>query len=240
MIKKIIALIKENKENQRHIIRQNEELIWANVFHDSIRDKSHLQNLSLNIGRWAGGYSFFYLLNRIMSDAKPQRILEFGLGESSKFISSCLEHDLKTGIHHIIEQSSDWDKAFKKRFTLSDFSNVSICPLVKKDVNGHEVNCYEGLTEIVSGKFDFYLVDGPFGSSHFSRYDILPLAERLTPTDDFIIIIDDYDRVGEKETAQSLVTLFAEKQIKVHIKHFVGVKKVWLLTTPKYRFLTSV
>ena len=92
----------------------------------------------------------------------------------------------------------------------------------------------------MSGTFDFYLVDGPFGSSHFSRYDILSMAERLTTTDDFIVVIDDYDRIGEQETAQALVTLFAEKKIKVHVKHFVGVKKVWLLTSSKYRFLTSV
>lgn len=35
------------------------ELTWANVYHDSISHKPWLQALGLNVGRWAGGYSFF-------------------------------------------------------------------------------------------------------------------------------------------------------------------------------------
>jgi hypothetical protein len=240
MIKKIKALIRENRENQQQLIRQNLELEWAHVYHDSIRGKVHLENLPLNIGRWAGNYAFFYLLNRIMSDAKPQRILEFGLGESSKFITVCLEQELKSGFHHIIEQSSEWATAFNSRFELSAYSKVSVCPLVKKQINGHEVNSYEGLAEVVTGTFDLYLVDGPFGSPHFSRYDILAVAERLKPSDEFIIVIDDYDRIGEQETAKALEVLFEEKQIKAYTKVFTGIKKVWLLATPKYRFVTSI
>ncbi len=240
MIKKIKALIRENRENQQQLIRQNQELEWAHVYHDSIRGKVHLENLPLNIGRWAGNYAFFYLLNRIMSDAKPQRILEFGLGESSKFIASCLEHDLKQGLHQIIEQSSEWATAFNSRFELGAYSKVSVCPLVKKQINGHEVNSYEGLAEVVTGTFDLYLVDGPFGSPHFSRYDILAVAGRLKPSDEFIIIVDDYDRIGEQETAKALEVLFEEKQIKAYTKVYTGIKRVWLLATPKYRFVTSI
>jgi hypothetical protein len=240
MIKKIKALIRENRENQQQLIRQNLELEWANVYHDSIRGKVHLEKLPLNIGRWAGSYAFFYLLNRIMSDARPQRILEFGLGESSKFIASCLQHDLKQGSHQIIEQSSEWATAFYSRYQFSTHTNVTICPLLKKQVKGFEVNLYGGLSEVVSGTFDFYLVDGPFGSAHYSRYDILALAERLSPDDEFIVVIDDFDRLGEQETAEALKNLLDEKQIITFTKTFVGVKKVWLLTTSNYRFLTSI
>jgi hypothetical protein len=240
MIKKIKDLIKENKENQKIIIRQNQELIWAQVFHDSIRGKSYFENLPLNVGRWAGNYAFFYVLCRVLSDAKPQRILEFGLGESSKFISAYMQNDQKSGIHQIIEQNQDWATAFKNRYQLSEFSMVSICPLVKKQVNGHEVNCYDGLSEVASGTFDFYLVDGPFGSAHFSRYDILSMAERLTSSNDFIIIIDDFDRVGEQETAKALIALFEGKQIQFGAQIFTGLKKIWVLVTAKYRFLKSI
>ncbi|MEZ0130278.1 hypothetical protein AB9T88_11140, partial [Flavobacterium sp. LBUM151] len=66
MIRRIKQLIKENKERQNRIIAQNEELLWASVFHDSIRGKKGIEDLSLNIGRWAGNYSFFYVLNRIL------------------------------------------------------------------------------------------------------------------------------------------------------------------------------
>ncbi len=240
MIRKIKAIVRENRDNQQLIIRQNIELEWANIYHDSIRGKLHLQNLSLNIGRWAGNYAFFYILNRIMSDVKPKNILEFGLGESSKFISTCIKHEIPNANHQIIEQSEDWSKHFQLRFELSEASKITICPLIKKQINNFEVNCYDGLEDNISGTFDFYLVDGPFGSSHFSRYDILKMAERLSHDHQFIILIDDYDRVGEQETAQALVDLFQKKQINTYTSSFEGIKKVWMLVSSDYRFLTTI
>ena len=41
------------------------EIEWAHIYHDSIRGKKPIEELGLNIGRWAGNYSFFYVLNRI-------------------------------------------------------------------------------------------------------------------------------------------------------------------------------
>lgn len=240
MIKKIKDLIRENRENQQLIIRQNKELEWAHIYHDSIRGKQHLENLPLNIGRWAGNYTFFYVLNRIMSDVKPKNILEFGLGESSKFISSCIINDIKVANHQIVEQSQEWTDVFRSKFELSPSSKVIVCPLVKKQIRSHEVNCYDGLEQTIQGVFDFYLVDGPFGSSHFSRYDIYAMADRLTSSDQFIILIDDFDRIGEQETANDLVEMFKRKGIKIHVKTYIGIKKVWLLTSSDYRFLTSI
>ena len=53
------------KQQQIALQKQNllltQELEWAHVFHDSIKGKPWLENLSLNIGRWAGSYSFFYI-----------------------------------------------------------------------------------------------------------------------------------------------------------------------------------
>jgi hypothetical protein len=240
MIKKIKNLIRENRESQQLIIRQNKELEWAHIYHDSIRGKKHLENLSLNIGRWAGNYTFFYVLNRIMSDVKPKNILEFGLGESSKFISSCIKSEISEAKHQIIEQSQEWTNAFLSKYELSPSTKITVCPLVKKQVNGFEVNCYDGLEELIPGTFDFYLVDGPFGSSHFSRFNIFSMAERLTSNDQFIILIDDFDRIGEQETAQSLVDLFQKKQIKTYISTFEGIKKVWMLVSFEYQFLTTI
>ena len=88
------------------ILHQSLEIEWAHVYHDSIRDKPYLQNLSLNIGRWAGNYAFFYLLNRILFETKPKRILELGLGESSKLISVYIENILVNSEHLIFEHNS--------------------------------------------------------------------------------------------------------------------------------------
>jgi hypothetical protein len=81
MLKKIKNLIQENIKFHKASQAGLNELYWANVYHDSIRGKKELENLGLNIGRWAGNYTFFYVLNRILNDYQPKKIIEFGLGK---------------------------------------------------------------------------------------------------------------------------------------------------------------
>ena len=60
MINKIKRLLKENKERQKKIIAQNEELLWASIFHDSIKGKKGIENLPLNIGKLMN--TLFYVM----------------------------------------------------------------------------------------------------------------------------------------------------------------------------------
>lgn len=240
MINRIKQLIKENKARQKKIIAQNEELIWASVYHDSIRGKKAIENLPLNIGRWAGNYSFFYVLNRILSDYQPKRILEFGLGESSKFVSSYLDHYLLDSEHLIIEQDQNWKFIFEDKFELSNRSNIKVLPLKTKTYKGFDYNGYENIEEVVNSKFDLYIIDGPFGSTNYSRFDVYTLAEKLTEKDEFIIIIDDYHRDGEKETASELIKMFEEKEINVFTTNYGGLKSVKVIGSGKYKYITSL
>lgn len=240
MIKKIKHLIADNKERQLKMIAQNEELIWANVFHDSIKGINGIQNLSLNIGRWAGSYPFFYVLNRILHDYKPKKILEFGLGESSKFISTYLQNHLLESEHIIVEQDGNWKNSFSDKFTLSSRSSVYQLPLIQKAYNASEYNGYENIENTISSTFDLYVIDGPFGSLRYSRFDIVTLAQLLTKQDDFMIIIDDYNREGEKETVKELCALFKRKSIPIETATYSGVKSLFVLATEKYKYVTSL
>lgn len=240
MIKKIKSLIEENRSNQLKIIALNKEIIWSHVYHDSIRGKKWLIELPLNVGRWAGNYTFFYVLNRILQDFKPKNILEFGLGESTKYVSAYIQNELTDTKHLVVEQNDQWAKAFNEKYTLSSNSEILICPIVKRDIKGFTVNTYQEVTQKVEGKFDFYLVDGPFGSPNYSRYDIVFFAERLTENDDFIILMDDTNRIGENETVATLQELFKSKDINIYSKSFEGDKKVTLLVSERYRFMISL
>jgi hypothetical protein len=240
MIKRLKSLVLGNKTRQQQIIRQNQELIWAQIYHDSIRGRDYIENLPLNIGRWAGNYSFFYLLNRIMHDVQPSHILELGLGESTKFISSCINHLPAIKSHTIVEQNKSWLESFQDRFKLHDKSIPTICPLESIVFQGNNVECYQGLENQIEGVFDFYLVDGPFGSPHFSRIDILFLTKRLKSKDKFIILVDDYDRVGEQETVELLKSHFKEMNIPIYCKVYSGLKQVFLMVSKEYQYLTTL
>lgn len=215
------------------------ELDWANVYHDSIRGKSYLENLSLNVGRWAGNYAFFYVLNRIMHDFKPQKIIEFGLGESTKFITSCIKGLNYDCNYLIVEQNEQWKLSFETNNELSKNANILHCPIKTKNINGFNVNIYEDLQSKINYNADLYIVDGPYGSDRFSRYDIYYLVEKFNANSEFIILLDDCQREGELDTYYALKKIFKEKGIHCFTAEYSGVKTLKLLVSYKYKYSTS-
>ena len=240
IIQRIKGIILENRKLHKKNNLLLIELDWANVYHDSIRGKDWLQKLTLNIGRWAGNYTFFYILNRILNDYKPKKILELGLGESSKFISSYLDNYLFKSLHLIVEHDNLWEDKFKSNFVLSERSEVLICPLEIKNIGGDEVNSYKGIENKINDKFDLYVVDGPFGSENISRTEIIQLMEKMRAEDEFIIIMDDYQRIGEQNTVKILLKLFKTKNIKVYQNSYFGRKTVNVIGTEKYKYIKSL
>ncbi|MEM6468421.1 MAG: hypothetical protein AAF802_02545 [Planctomycetota bacterium] len=225
-------------EAQRALAR---EINWANVYHDSIRGKAWLQELPLNIGRWAGNYTFFYLLNRILADYRPERILELGLGESSKFISTTIQHDLRESEHCVIEHNPDWKAAFSQRFTLGNRSKIELLPLSSRRVDQHEYNHYEGIEELAANWLpDLVIVDGPIGTPHFSRYDMVLIGESLRKKEEFLFLIDDHERAGEKRSAKALVELLRSQDREVHSHEYCGVANVFVIATDKYKYAISL
>lgn len=237
---KFINTIKRFFLSQNEILLTSKENEWANIYNDSIRGKTFLKDLPLNIGRWAGNYTFFYLLNRILSDFKPQSILEFGVGESTKFITAYLLSELKDTTHIAIEQDEEWARVFINKNVLSKNSRILICPLYKDLVKGHITNFYQNLNSTVKSLYDFYIIDGPFGSNRFSRYDIVYLASNFPYNHEFIILIDDFNRAGEKETVVDLLKVLQVKGIKTYCSEYCGVKSVYLIGTEKFRYVTTL
>lgn len=240
MISKIKNLINENRDYQKKQINLLKELDWANTFHDSIRGKDWLEKLPLNIGRWAGSYSFFYVLNRVLNDYKPKSILEFGLGESTKFITSYLENHLLDSKHLVVEHDASWKKTYLSKNSTSLRSNIEVCDLVEKEIKGYKSKGYKEVDTIIKGIHDLYIIDGPFGSNRYSRYDIVKLAESFKSNDEFIIIIDDYNRKGEQDTAIDLLETLANKKIQTHTAVFSGSKSLLVIATEHYKYITSI
>ena len=226
-----------NYLNQKQI-NQNSELEWAHIYHDSIRGKKWLEDLPLNIGRWAGNYTFFYVLNRILSDHKPKSIVELGLGESSKFISTFLDNYLHESNHLIIEHDQEWINHFSSNFDLSDRSIIKRYDLSEIQVNGKLTKAYKEL--IFDQDFDLYLIDGPFGNRYYSRYNIVQIANDFNPQHDFIIVFDDVHRKGDLQSFEELKNRLQEKGFKIHSKIYSGNKDVGVLATDKYRFVSSL
>lgn len=238
IIRKIKSLLNEFRgrlDENKNLLK---EIEWANIYHDSIRDNDELQKLSLKIGRWAGNYSFFFVVHRILKDFQPQKIVEFGLGESSKFISTYNRSIGNPHEHIVIEQDESWATLFNKSFP-NDNIIIQHHPLQKKTIKGHEYNGYESIENIPTDA-DFYLIDGPFGSTHFSRFDIFYILEKMDTDKEFILILDDYNRKGEQETATEILKMFEDKGKKVFSGKYDGNKSQFIVVTEKYKYALSV
>jgi hypothetical protein len=234
MLKKLRNIVKTINTNKS----LNEELLWANIFHDSIKG-TWADKQALNIGRWAGNYSFFYILFRILNDYKPKNVLEFGLGESTKLISKYIASNTVFGKHVIIEQDKNWRDIYLNNNILPENSSIKVMPIIQKTHKGMIYDGYKNIDVLESSNFDFYLIDGPFGSENFSRFDIYTILKENTLSDDFIILFDDYHRLGEKQTVYEVLELLESKNIKVFTKSYTGIKSVFVIATQKYKYATS-
>lgn len=240
MLNKLKSIVTEFRNRDLQQIKQLRELEWAQIYHDSIRGNKALEHLPLNVGRWAGNYSFFYVLNRILADVQPKRILEMGLGESSKFISAHISEGLLNAEHVIIEHDPNWIDNFSKRFTLSEKSKVITLELEQKEKEGAKYNGYKGIEEVAIDSFDLYIVDGPFGTPRFSRFDITHFVQHIKPDQAFILILDDHDREGEKETAKNIFRLLESQNVAYCEGRYLGAKEQLIITSPNFKFLTSL
>lgn len=239
-LKKIKSLYGRITNNQEEILRSTKEVEWANVFHDSIKGYSYLKDFNLNIGRWAGGYPFFYCLNRILHDGKPKHILEFGLGESSKFISKTIDNELKTTQHDILEHNPEWSSDFNSKFVLGHNSNIIASEIVEREKKSQLYNSYSVIDELDVNKYDCFIVDGPIGTTSFSRYDIVTLVNQFNIDKDFIILFDDTNRIGEKETLKEMFRVFNEKGVCFYNADYLGAKSTTIITSERYKYLTSI
>ncbi len=240
MIKKLKKLINENRlaHKKTQLLLQEQE--WAHVYHDSIRGIDYLEKLPLNIGRWAGGYAFFYVLHRLLREHKPKSILEFGLGESSKFISTYITHYLPDSEYTIVEENQKWLDTFNNQFQLHPNGRVAICPLILKDVKGFKSKHYKDLERLISKPYNLYVIDGPHGSERYSRYDLLKAISHLTTSDDFIILLDDCNRIGEQDTLRDVLDYFNKQDIGVHYAKYHGNKTIAVVGSSKYPFIASM
>ncbi|MBR1729656.1 MAG: hypothetical protein IJ728_09060 [Selenomonadaceae bacterium] len=122
--------------------RNVNELMWSEVFHDSINGCKWLSKdeFSINPGRSAVGYNYFYVVFRILNEVQPKSILELGPGQSSKLIAQYIKtrKNLKDYIHLMVEHNETFVKILENNFQLSSASRMNLINLerIRFEVNG--------------------------------------------------------------------------------------------------------
>lgn len=231
----ILACIKAVQVNSKKVIENN----WRNVFVDTVGGYSWYNVPSISLGRWAVGYCYAYVLARVLESMKPKAILEMGLGQSSKIINAYAQY--YTDIHYdIVEQDKNWIEFFCIE---NDSAKMNIWhrPISEKMVYDYNVEyAYEDFETIVEGKkYNLISIDGPYGSTELSRADIIDYIPEVL-AEDFVILLDDYERIGEKRTVAIIENKLREANIEFASACYKSEKDMYIIASAKWKFLTTL
>lgn len=143
----------------------------------------------------------------------------------------------------MVENDPKWIEFFATTYEVPD--NVKIINLntiVDKYLDDEAVIMYRGFEEQFRGqKFDFICIDAPLGGKaiKYARVDVLKILPECLERE-FVIIIDDTERIGEINTIELIQKTFKENGIQYVMKRYDGRKSSTIFTTKKYSFLTSL
>lgn len=214
------------------------EALAATTFVNAIQNAEWLKYKSFYPGHWAVEYSFLLTLFRIFEHHKFSNLLEIGLGQTSRMVHQYADYYKVPAT--TIEHDTDWVAFTQKDIHNAYPINVKILPLEMIDYKGFSTRTYQGIkTSFENQKFDFILVDGPFGSEHYSRSQIIHLAKNnLAET--FCIIIDDCNRIGEQETISEVESVLKMNSVKYAINKYQGLSDYVVICSHDLRFLASL
>ena len=234
------------QNNMSGLERKLQELIWSEVYHDTIRGSKWLdQDMAFSPGRGAIGYQCMYVLYRVLNETNPKSILELGMGQSTKLIASYVASTNGMCRHYVVEHDESWIDFFTNHFALPESTEVVRCSIedVSVNIEGEDrstnVTKYAGFEEKLKNKlFDVILIDGPYGyrSPDYSRVDILSILPGCL-NDDFVIMMDDCDREGERRTCELIGYALQEAGISFFMNTYSGEKDVTIMVSENLRFL---
>ena len=220
--------------------KMQDEVYWAQIYNNTVSNSSWLKNNNFSPGRWAVGYPFLYTMYRVLDEMHPKRILELGMGQTTKMIGQYVAYNSDVE-HIVVEQDKDWIKFFTGISPLPTKSNVIHCDYeyvpYKSEKN---VRIFSNFTDKLQDKsFDFICIDAPIGSYRYSRIDILNILPQCL-SESFILMLDDYNRTGEQNTMREITHCLEQNGITYDTGVYHGEKDVVLLASENNKYFCSM
>ena len=220
------------------IYRQNDELFKGMIFNNLIQNKDWVKNKDFIPTKGAATYSFLYILLLILDKIQPQNILEFGLGQTTKLTAQYAKFKNPNCNLQTIDHDENWINIMKEELPEAENINIIKRDLESFDLNNSANDKYYNLQEITENvQYDLIIIDGPFGFNRtYPRTNILDLIPQNL-ANDFIIILDDAERIGEKNTAKLIFEKLDSNNIKYGKFYQEASKTQLIIYSEKYQFL---
>ncbi len=246
-----------------------EECMWANIFNSAIKGNEWFKDQAVEPAGGAANYTYLYYIFRALNDMHPRRILEFGLGQSTRLVSQYAAF-YKDSHALIVEQSREWYESFRHKFDESNTEMVFLEAASREMTDAEKEHVLkvcaenrhfvfsEGLPKVfpdysyyvdiennqrlLSEKYDLVLIDAP-GPLNW-RQEVFGRRDILSLTgnlaDEFVILIHDTDRYAQLVLASDLIDIL-EKERQVELSYYtkMGFKSTTVIASPKYAYLVT-
>ena len=224
-------------------IRQNEELIYRDIWKDTLQGLPWAERIgSISPCRSAVGYNYLYVMTRILKEVSPLRICDIGLGVSTSLLSAYFSTLSDVSAEHtVIEHDEGWISFYTNTHHLSDNTTIQKVDIaIDNTLWAGKKYAYKNLQELLKGKrYQVLSIDGPNGSRFHSRSDILPLLPGILDSE-FVILIDDADRFGERQTVRRILQKLQACGIRYAKRTYRGLSDVQLIASEGWRFLCTL
>lgn len=178
--------------------------------------KPLVKDVNMMFDNFTAPLSYIETLNCLVQIRNPKCILDFGMGNSTRFFST-LDVELIC-----IEDNLEYAEKIKEECSL-DNSCVHIC---ESEIN-NDYSCYKGLK--LDGVFDFISIDGPYGyKSKLPRTNILDIIDEGKLDNEFCIVLHDSDRIGEKNLICEIRKHLDNVKIEYHEAKLAVNRGAWL------------
>lgn len=235
------VLLHQERTNDKLTILEKkiDELYKASLFNSTISGSIWLKDKSLSPGRMAADYAFLYTLYRVLNDFRPHKIVEFGMGQTTRMISQYCEENKSEAI--IFEHDAKWIGFFSESFSISKHVRIINPDLEEIIYKGEQTVRYKGnMADITGNNVELIIVDGPKISPRYSRIQVLDLVPEAINRDKFCVLIDDYQRRGEQETSFEMMQSLQKEGIPFINTIYSGEKEHLLICSANNEFLLSL
>ncbi len=226
------------EQNKLQTDKYFKELLAANIFNNLIKSVEWIKLTDFLPVKNAATYSFLYFLFVVLEYLSPEKILEFGMGQTSKLTSQYVAYKNQNASLQIVEHDKNWIKFFSQQIPIKENIKIIHKNLVQFDMNGTLNDKYENLSDITdTNKYNLIVIDGPVGAHRtYPRTNIVDLIPKHL-AEDFIIILDDAERDGEKNLASLVFRKLEEKNIRYKSNLREATKTQLVITSENYSFL---
>ncbi|WP_207481931.1 O-methyltransferase [Arenibaculum pallidiluteum] len=144
---------------------------------------------------WAASHGLLYLLTRAFQELPVTRALEFGAGQTTVLLDRLRTRCRPAAEIVTVEHDPEWAAEVGRRVG----HQVLLVPTTGTGTR-HGAGFY-GPDLIPPGPFDLMILDGPPAHAHADRLARTGFADVFLDrlADDFVIIIDDAERKGERQ-----------------------------------------